>query len=401
MRWGRPLWILVALLGLGLFIADTAASWPVLHSVCRTACHSGQPDVAAARTLRVHGISLNTFAVISVARDILFISIWFGMAALIVLHRPRDRGPLVAAFFLILFTMNPGNSVATPPGWQSLFPFFNFTTGCAYILFGFLFPDGRFVPRWTRWVALVGILLTALGTFFPHMIPAGGLGSTVLLDAVPVVLFATVLGAQVYRYRRVAGWGERQQIKWVLYGVGISVVGMIVLGVGYVVVPGAGIPGSLYDLSTFWLYPLVNTAIPISIAAAMLRSRLWDVDRVINRTLVYGSLTVSLAVIYIGGVVGLQGLAQAVTGQTSDLAIAIVTLGVAAIFNPWRYRVQRFIDRRFYRQRYDAARTLAAMSTRLRDDVDLDRLAADLTATVQETIQPAHVSLWLPTETVR
>jgi hypothetical protein len=216
-----------------------------------------------------------------------------------------------------------------------------------------------------------------------------------------VVMIAAILAAQVYRYRRVSGWVERQQIKWVLYGVGVSVVGMVLLNIGYAVVPGAGNHGSMYDLAAFWLFPVVNTAIPITIGIAMLRGRLWDVDRVINGTLVYGSVTVTLAAFYIAGVVGLQAAARALTGQSSDLAIAAATLGVAALFNPWRRRLQGFIDRRFYRRRYDAARTLAAMSTKLRDDVDLDLLAMDLTSVVQETIQPAHVSLWLPQETAR
>jgi small basic protein len=187
-------------------------------------------------------------------------------------------------------------------------------------------------------------------------------------------------------------------MKWVLYGVGISVVGMIVLSVGYASVPGGTKPGSLYDLSSYWLYPPVNTAIPISIAIAMLRSQLWDVDRVINRTLVYGSLTVTLAALYIGGVIGLQALFQAMTGQSSDLAIAIATLAVAALFNPWRHRLQRFIDRRFYRHKYDASRILAAFNATLRDDVDLDHLSADIAAVVHETVNPAHLSLWLRSE---
>jgi hypothetical protein len=141
--------------------------------------------------------------------------------------------------------------------------------------------------------------------------------------------------------------------------------------------------------------------IPTSFAIAILRYRLWDIDVLINRALVYGSLTASTAAVYIGGVIGLQALSRAVMGQHSDLAIAVATLAVAALFNPWRRRLQAFIDRRFYRRKYDSSRTLAAFTTRLRDDVDLDRLAVDLTAVVQETIQPSHVALWLPAESAR
>jgi hypothetical protein len=120
------------------------------------------------------------------------------------------------------------------------------------------------------------------------------------------------------------------------------------------------------------------------------------VDVLINRALVYGSLTVTLVAVYAGGVLGLQALARALTGQGSDLAIAIVTLAVAALFNPWRHRVQTFIDRRFYRHKYDAVRVLSAFTVQLRDEVDLDVLSGDLARVLQETVQPSSVSLWLP-----
>jgi hypothetical protein len=140
---------------------------------------------------------------------------------------------------------------------------------------------------------------------------------------------------------------------------------------------------------------LALSFLPISFGIAILRYRLWDVDALINRTLVYGSLTISIAALYIGGVIVLQALFSAATGQSSDLAVAVVTLAVAALFNPWRHRVQRFIDRRFYRRKYDAARTLAAFSARLRDEVDMDELKSNLLAVASDTMQPSSVSLWL------
>jgi hypothetical protein len=141
--------------------------------------------------------------------------------------------------------------------------------------------------------------------------------------------------------------------------------------------------------------------IPVSVAIAILRYRLWEIDVLINRALVYGSLTVSTAAVYIGGVIGLQALFRSISGQSSDLAVAIVTLAVAALFNPWRRRLQRFIDRRFYRQRYDAARALTAMSSRLRDEVDLDSLIGEIVSVVDQTVQPSHLALWLPAESAR
>jgi hypothetical protein len=143
------------------------------------------------------------------------------------------------------------------------------------------------------------------------------------------------------------------------------------------------------------MWILIWTVLLLSVSIPILRYRLWDIDVLINRTLVYGSLTVSLLALYTGGVIGLQALFRGVSGQSSDLAVALVTLIVAALFNPWRRRIQRFIDRRFYRRKYDAAQILDLLGGRLRNDVDLSQVSADIAAAVQDTMQPAHVSIWL------
>jgi hypothetical protein len=208
-----------------------------------------------------------------------------------------------------------------------------------------------------------------------------------------------MLASQVYRFRAVSTPMERQQTKWVVLGVGVGLGGFLV----YVVVGNSLLTGS--SQNNFLVVVLPNTVmyllmmlIPLSIALAILRYNLWETDLLINRALVYGSLTISLAGFYLLGVLAMQSLFRAVTGQSTDLAVAIVTLAVAALFNPWRRRVQSFIDRRFYRRKYDASRILAGFTGRLRDEVDLGRLETDILAVVSETVQPDRASLWLVRE---
>jgi hypothetical protein len=205
--------------------------------------------------------------------------------------------------------------------------------------------------------------------------------------------------AQAYRYRRVSGPAERQQTKWVVFGVAAALV-----GIGTILAPFLFIePLSSTETTAISALTLVQISgggafmllIPLSIGVAVLRSRLFDIDILINRTLVYGSLTVSLAVVYVGSVVLLQGALRALTGGESQLAVVASTLTIAALFGPMRRRIQDLIDRRFYRRKYDTTKTLAAFSARLRDETDLDRLDKELVSVVKDTLQPVHVSLWL------
>src|SRR5215208_1852 len=200
----------------------------------------------------------------------------------------------------------------------------------------------------------------------------------------------------VLRYRR-SGGEEREQIKWIAFAA--SVVGLLYLitMVSSLTYSGPwGAAGTPLWLGLLQQASLVSfTAVPIAVGFAVLKYRLYDIDILINRTLVYGSLTATLVALYFGGIVVLQGVFVALTGEKSTLAVVASTLLIAALFNPLRRRVQGFVDRRFYRRKYDAAKTLEAFSARLRDETDLDALRDDLTSVVRETMQPAHVGLWL------
>jgi hypothetical protein len=177
-----------------------------------------------------------------------------------------------------------------------------------------------------------------------------------------------------------------------------TVLGLIIVSE---VMRGSGGSTPLWLQGLLFVMVLSFTGVPVAIGFAVLKYRLYDIDLLINRTLVYGSLTVSLAVVYFGGVTVTQAIFRALTGQEEQpqLAVVVSTLVIAALFNPFRRRIQSFIDRRFYRRRYDAAKTLEAFSARLREETDLDALNEELVSVVTETMQPAHVSVWLRPDT--
>ena len=184
---------------------------------------------------------------------------------------------------------------------------------------------------------------------------------------------------------------ERQQIKWFAYAVAATISGIIF---AYMIPESINMP-LWFERAGFALNIAVTPAIPISMGIAILRYRLYDIDILINRTLVYGSLTAMLVLVYFGGVTLLQGVLRGLTGQESTLAVVASTLFIAALFNPLRRRIQGFIDRRFYRSTYNARKTLETFSVKLRGETDLEALGDDLVGVVQDTMQPAHVSVWL------
>jgi hypothetical protein len=270
-----------------------------------------------------------------------------------------------------------------------------------------LFPNGRLPsPRWrpVAWLAGLGIIGFVLGYALdagplddlPQIRNPYGVDSPVLrlvgVAAALVMVGSMVASALsvIVRARR-AGRVERQQIKWLAYG-GAVVVGAIFVG-GVIAIWSVTVSIAVTTIALL--------GVPISTGVAIVRYRLYDIDFLINRTLVYGALTAMLALVYFGGVAVTQAIFRALTGQEEQpqLAVVVSTLVIAALFMPLRRHIQGFIDRRFYRRKYDAAKTLEAFSTKLRSETDLDALNAELVGVVRETMQPAHVSLWLRPDT--
>src|SRR5215208_3817975 len=214
--------------------------------------------------------------------------------------------------------------------------------------------------------------------------------ASILVLVIPLMLLSVV--SLFVRLRRYSG-AERQQLKWFAYAAAVLATDLVssVLAALFV----ETIPHVVSELVFFPIFIATLSGIPVAIGIAILKYRLYDIDVIINRTLVYGSLTVLLVATYFGGVVGLQYVFRALTGQGSTLAAVASTLAIAALFNPLRRRVQGFIDRRFYRRKYDAAKTLEAFGARLREETDLDALSNDVVGVARGTMQPAHVSLWL------
>jgi hypothetical protein len=273
-----------------------------------------------------------------------------------------------------------------------------------------LFPTGRLPSRRWRWVAwltvafvVVGVVLSAfsagalMGALGPIRNPLGIEGftnvyTTLLYTISPLLFGAAALS--VFMRLRHAVRVERQQIKWLAYAAAAWALGII-----FNVITLAIDTPLWFERAALAYFTVAGEAVPIAIGIAILRYRLYDIDLLINRTLVYGSLTAILVALYFGGIVLLQRVFVILTGEQSTLAVVASTLLIAALFNPLRRRIQSFIDRRFYRNKYDARKTLETFSSKLRDETDLSALSDDLVGVVTETMRPAHVSLWLRSDT--
>jgi hypothetical protein len=212
-----------------------------------------------------------------------------------------------------------------------------------------------------------------------------------------LILFAFAVSSQIYRYIRVSSPTERQQTKWVILGL-VGTISLAIVWIGLATLYPPNQPSASRIYALFVAVPLIlflGLLLPISLAFSILRYRLWDIEVIANRTLVYGVLTGVLVLVYFGSIVLLQGLFQSLTGQESPLAVVFSTLVIAALFTPLRRRIQRIIDRRFFRRKYDAEQVLANFAVVARDEVSLDKLAAELQSVAEETMQPTHVSLWI------
>jgi len=386
-------------------VALAILSVPLYWSPSPSAVLLGVPQIVAVLALAALVLAFSTVGALIVARRPGNAIGWILCAAGLTI------GATTLASGYAVFSLD-GPSRLPGTEWAAWFAYWSWVPGVGPAMtFGLLlFPDGRLPSRRWRvvgWLAVVALATLAFGSAFtpgplsdyPEVTNPLGLAlleGSVLEDGgvgwvlLPASVVISALSIAV-RYRRATG-EERQQIKWFVFA-------SVLLAVGWSaqnVTSGSGGPQGTFS----YLLGITSLlGIPVAVGIAILRHRLYDIDHIINRTLVYGSLTALLVLVYLGGVVLLQQAFRALTGQESQLAVVASTLTIAALFNPLRRRIQTFIDRRFYRRKYNARKTLEAFSARLRDETDLGRLGDEMVGVVRETMQPTHVSLWLRSET--
>jgi len=392
--------VILVLLSLVLFVAGL----PALYDEFRTLSifEKSTFDRSEVRAnLSQIGLSTYFYAGYYVAVGAIYALACYATATIIFLRRSTEPIALLAVMTLAVHGATTSGSIDAlgmlHPLLGALSSFLGLLGYAFLLLFFYVFPDGRFVPRWTRWAAVISVAYAIAVSLFSSLPFSPG---QPLYWPVLLALLFTGVFAQVYRYWRISSVVKRQQTKLVVFGFAMAVTGTSV-AILIARVLFSVQPGTFADLVATATQRGLLLLIPLSFAIAILHYRLWDVDIIINRTLVYGALTAMLASVFFVGVAVTEAIFRALTSQEQQpqLAIVVSTLVIAALFSPLERRIQSFIDRRFYRRKYDARKTLEAFSARLRDETDLEALNNELVGVVRETMQPAHVSLWLRTVT--
>jgi hypothetical protein len=402
----RLTWVLVVALGLGLTLTHLTSIFNVNSLICEQEPCFLPNQFLASELATLPGLGNFGFFFLAILEFINWL-VWVGAGLLIFKRKSKELVGLVASLFLTTFL----TAILLGYLYQGASPLMSFalsiitaagSNSIHFLLY--IFPDGNFTPRWARWPAALVLLLAVsdviLLNFAPEIYDHPVFGA--LYTGLYFSLFALGVILQIYRYLRVSSTLQRQQTKWVLTAIAVLPLSdllfrSMILPAVFPMATTPGTPHVIYNLITIPVFRTIPfLIIPVSFGLAILRYRLWDIDILIRRALVYGLLTAILGVLYYSGVVLMQQALRLVTGQAgqSPLVIVVSTLGIAALFKPIRSRVQNFIDRRFYRQRYDAEKTMQVFSAHMRDEVDLDQLRNHLSAAVKETMQPETVILW-------
>ncbi len=402
-RWllaARVAWLLVATVSLGLFVVGIPAQFTRLAMVCPTAsCTSGQLSQAAVQALRELGLSPGFFAGYAITLILIHAAVYAGIAALIFWRRSDDRMALFVSITLLTFGTLTFTGVADaladaqPALWLPI-AILTFVSSTAFVAFLFLFPDGHFVPRWTRWVALSWIAEQVPHSFFPSAPFTGSAAFTVLGIGIWAVALVSVIYSQVYRYRHVSTLTQRQQTKWVVFGIAAAAVGLIGGVVALDIVNPVPVSPSqmIGAMASDALVYAALLLIPLSIGIALLRSHLFDVDLLINRALVYGALTASVILVYVLIVGSLSVILQ----TRGNLVVSLLATGVVAVlFEPLRERLQRGANRLLYGQRDEPYAVISRLSQRLETTLAPDAVLPTVVETVAQALKLPYVAISL------
>ncbi len=408
----RGRWLIIARTGtvamtvmaLGLFFAGISPRYHelvILSLQAEQALQQLSPGVG--RSLLESVLSVNFYPIYDLVIEITVV-LGYVFAALVVFWRKSDEWVMLffalgGITFATYDTRLLAALLATQPLLRIPISFLQAYGITGAVVMFYTLPDGRFVPSWTRTLTVIWIGWNLAWFLFPGL-PINL--SNPLTVSFPLFLAFSLwcyigILALIYRYRRLSIRREQQPIRLLVISLTTVVTAYVAYSLPRLLIPSLSQPGIshiLYNALGPTLYFTCQLLVPPAVLFSIVRYRLFDLDVIINRAMVYGTLTVILALVYTGLVIGLQSLLQRFTGS-SDLAIVASTLTIYVLFQPLRSRIQQMIDRRFYRRKYDAAKTVAAFSATLRNEVDLNQLCEDLQVVVQETMQPAYISLWL------
>ncbi len=398
-------WIALAIIIVTLNAIATPSAGRELLKVCHTSAQCVGLHVSAydLRLLNQLGVSTRQFELYNMGWDILSTLVFLAIAALIMWRRSTDRMALFCSYMLLLtgggtYTdqLQQGLRLLSPL-WYWPVQTLTFVGLMSLLTFFLIFPRGQFTPRWTRWGLVPIVLAEGHYVFFTDPLNASQSGPFDILSL--AALMVGLVALQVYRYRYVLTYREREQAKWVIFGFALALGGVVVSTIGaHVLLPVAVAQSTVVNVLLIGTISNITLLfIPVSIAIAVLRTRLYDIDIIINKALVYGALTGSLGALYAGMILGMASLAGTLTGAVTyqPLALVISTLAIVALVRPVRRRIQSVIDRRFYRRKYDAEKTLVRFTATLRSEVDLEQIREQLITIVEDTMQPAHATLWL------
>ncbi len=386
----RIVWIALVIMNLVSFVAGIPGLFAAAEQVCPQGCSFVPQQQKALADI---GISMQAYATIVVALAIVIALVSLAMGVLVFWRRPDEWMALIVALFLAV-TPSGNISALSPSSGLSATTFtvtllLSLPLRAVYYGAVLIFPSGRFVPRWS-WILLVAWIV--------FIVVFNTLGNTVEILALGyLVLYVGAIACQVYRFRYVSNAVQRQQTKLVVFG---FIASLLANQIFWQTNSLPSLQPTIYGPVTLLCYLVTLLALPLCFFLAIQRYRLYEIDVLIRRTLIYGSLTIMLALVYLGGVIGLQTLLNVFArsrggADFSPPVVVLTTLLIAALFQPLRARIQRAVDRRFYRSKYDARHAIEQFGASLRQQVDLPALTSQLVAVVQETMQPADISLWL------